>query len=247
MPSVPIPEEAFRFTAQPDRCSYLPQERSSLTYRVYPEITPEELEQLICRGWRRFTAHVFRPACARCQKCLSIRVPVHSFQPSKSQRRTQRDNQQIDWIVQRPTITQRHLDLYNHWHENRTETRGWNDIQLNAEHYREHFLLGNFPSLHEVLYFANRQLVGVGLIEVLPASLSSVYFFYDPEWAPLSPGTYSALCEIEFARQTGRQHVYFGYWIKDCPSMSYKNRFRPYEILQGLPNDNEAPVWLPEP
>lgn len=234
----------FRYTAPVETCSYLPEERASLTYRAYFELSPDRLEELISRGWRRFTSFVFRPACEGCQKCVSIRVPVASFQASKSQRRNWKRNQHIHWELQPASVTQAHVQLYNLWHANRSEERGWRDRTLTPETYYENFLAGDFPSLHDLLYFEGDRLVGVGLVDVLAHALSSVYFYYHPDWAPSGPGTFSALCELEYARQQGLEHVYFGYWIAQCPSMAYKNRFGPYEILEGFPSDDEAPRWL---
>lgn len=212
-------------------------------YRFYPELAPDQLEQFLMRGWRRFGMQIFRPNCPNCQQCVSLRVPVAEFTPSRSQRKVLQRNQRISWRVQTPTVTPDHVQLYNRWHAERTESRGWSVSHLNAAEYAESFLFGDFPSLREFLYFDGDELVGVGLVDVMPHSLSSAYVYYAPEWSPLSPGTYAALAEIEFARQTGRDYVYFGYWIEDCPSMAYKNRFRPHELLAGLPADDEAPVW----
>ena len=41
----------------------------------------------------------------------------------------------------------------------------------------------------------------VGVIDILDSSLSSVYLFYDPKWEFLSPGTVSALREIEYMKK----------------------------------------------
>lgn len=239
-----IPEEMFRMTSPVSRCSYLEDEKSALTYRVYLDISPAELELLISRGWRRFTGHVFRPSCPACQKCVPIRVPVQQFQLSKSQRRVMRRNESIRYVVQKPTVTDDHIRLYNAWHDERTASRGWHRSRVNAQQYWENFLVGDYPSLHEMLFYEDDKLFGVSLIDVMPNSTSSVYFFYDPSWAPRSPGTFSGLCEIEAARQAGREYVYFGYWIGDCPSMAYKNRFQPYELLEGYPADGEEPNWV---
>lgn len=105
--------------------------------------------------------------------------------------------------------------------------------------------LNRFPSARELRYFDGETLIGIGLIDLLPESLSSAYFYHDPEWRPLAPGTFSLMCEIELARQRGLKSLYLGYWIGACPSMSYKNRFDPHELLPERPEDHEAPTWSP--
>jgi arginyl-tRNA--protein-N-Asp/Glu arginylyltransferase len=75
-------------------------------------------------------------------------------------------------------------------------------------------------------------------VDRLERALSTVYFYFDPEFAPLSPGTWSALYEIHLAQQWRLSHYYLGYYIPGCPSMNYKARFRPCEIKQP-----DVPGW----
>ena len=42
-------------------------------------------------------------------------------------------------------------------------------------------------------YWLDGKLIGVGVIDILPRCLSSVYFFYDPDYHFLSLGTYASL------------------------------------------------------
>jgi arginine-tRNA-protein transferase len=240
----PVQPPWFQFQEPPHPCTYLPEQLAALNYRWYPALSPAELEELIRRGWRRFTNYVFRPGCPGCAACLTLRVPVATFRPSKSQRRVLKRNETVQVVLQPPQVTRAHFELYNRWHADREEARGWSSQFMDAERYQEHFLSGDFPSLQEMSYFRDGELVGVGLIELLPRSISSVYFYFDPEWSAESPGTFSALCELQLAQSLGLDYVYFGYWVARCPSLAYKNRFRPYEILQGYPADRDEPVWL---
>ena len=77
--------------------------------------------------------------------------------------------------------------------------------------------------------------------------MSSIYFYHRPDWRPDGPGTFSALKEIEFARQSGRRWVYLGYWIPENASMRYKSNFGPHEILDRYVNETEEPVWRRPP
>jgi arginine-tRNA-protein transferase len=53
------------------------------------------------------------------------------------------------------------------------------------------------------------------------------------------------LKEIETAAALGIPWLYLGYWIAACPSMTYKNRFAPHEILRAYVGDGEEPDWQP--
>jgi len=73
------------------------------------------------------------------------------------------------------------------------------------------------------------QLIAVAVVDILPRSLSSKYFFWDPGHAWLSPGRLSALLEIEWVRAAGAacpglRYYMMGFYIATCPKMSYKVR-----------------------
>ncbi|HWL11334.1 MAG TPA: arginyltransferase [Planctomicrobium sp.] len=229
----------------PRVCSYLPEQTASLEYLRVPGMSPEDLQQRLQRGWRRFGIDLFRPVCRACMQCVPVRVDVATFQPTKSQRRTQRRNSHVSVELAPAGLSRQHVELYNAWHEDMKNRRDWPEQVASWQLYAQSFLAGDFPSAHELRYWNGNDLIGVGLIDILPTALSSIYFYHAPNWRSQGPGTFSLLCEIELARKLGLAHVYLGYWIAACPSMAYKNRFRPYDVLQGRPEDEEEPVWLP--
>ncbi|WP_437205556.1 arginyltransferase [Planctomicrobium sp. SH664] len=240
-----LPTPLMQTVESPRACSYLPEETAQLEYRFFASLSPTELEHLVERGWRRFGVGVFRPQCVHCTQCVPVRIDVPRFEPSKSQRKVWKQNQQVDVTLHRPTVTDEHIALYNAWHVDMHERRGWPLQQTNEESYAEGFLSGRFASGWEMQYREQGELIGVGLIDRLPNSLSSAYFFHAPQWRQRGPGTFSLMCEIDVARKLGLAFVYLGYWIERCPSMSYKNRFRPFEVLHDRPLDTIPPRWLP--
>lgn len=85
-------------------------------------------------------------------------------------------------------------------------------------------------------YWIDGKLVAVGVIDILPTCLSSVYFFYDPDYSHLSLGTYGSLREIAFSRQLGLSDpnfcwYYLGFYIHSCPKMLYKGQYKPSFLL----------------
>lgn len=240
-----FPEDVLRFTTGPDPCAYLPQEMASAEYRVFFDLSPKGFGELLRRGWRRFGRQVFRPTCANCAACRTIRVNVARFEPSKSQRRTLRRNAHIEVVVQQPTVTHQHLELYNAYHADMHHRRGWPLQTISEGEYRAAFLDGDWSFAREFLYFDDGRLVGVGLVDVVPGASSSVYFFHDPVWRPMAPGVFSLLAELWHAREHGLAWHYLGYWIAQCPSMAYKSQYRPHELLVEFVADDEEPVWKP--
>ena len=49
-------------------------------------------------------------------------------------------------------------------------------------------------------YYLAGRLIGVGVIDMLPQGLSSVYFFYDNTFKEYRLGVFSSLVEIEYIK-----------------------------------------------
>ena len=92
-------------------------------------------------------------------------------------------------------------------------------------------------------WYDGDRLVAIDLLDVTPRSLSSIYFFYDPAYASYSPGIASVLLEVAWAKHHGLEHVYLGYRVEGCASMTYKADFRPYQLLRDRPEPDEEPQW----
>ncbi|KAE8712037.1 Arginyl-tRNA--protein transferase 1 [Hibiscus syriacus] len=95
-----------------------------------------------------------------------------------------------------------------------------------------------FGSFHQQ-YMIDGKLVAVGVVDVLPRCLSSKYLFWDPDYAFLSLGKYSALQEIGWVKENqaycaSLQYYYMGYYIHSCSKMRYKAAYYPSELLCPL-------------
>jgi arginine-tRNA-protein transferase len=238
-----------QFVQHLEPCPYLWDRDAALDMRLMLDVTPDELEVLLVRGWRRFGSSYFRPACRACGECVSIRIPTDRFAPSKSQRRARRACAHLLVEVGTPRVDAARLELYHRWHAAREEARGWEPSALDEEGYRAEFAFPH-PSAREVAYYelapgAPPKLVGVGLCDETPRAWSAAYFFYDPDYAKRSLGVANVVYQVELARSRGIPHVYLGYRVAPCPSMRYKATFRPHEILLTRPALHETPQWVP--
>ena len=223
-------------------CPYLADLGATTDYRILTEVSPEEHERMIVRGWRRFGMQYFRPRCGLCLECVSLRVPLATFQPTKSQRRAWRKCGHLRVEMGPPQADQERVALFHAWHANRERTRGWRPTTMNLREYALTFCTPNMCA-REMAYFEGERLVGIGLVDVTPRALSSIYFFYHPEIAVSSLGVASVLFEIEWARRMGCTHLYLGYRVSNCPSTAYKAQYGPHELLFGRPGGEEEPVW----
>ncbi|KAF0986650.1 hypothetical protein HZS_4458 [Henneguya salminicola] len=80
------------------------------------------------------------------------------------------------------------------------------------------------------------RLYAISVVDVLPHTISSVYFCYDPEFKMLNLGLVSALLEIYLTKllnTCSKNIIYYslGYYIKNCPKMAYKSQYQPSFIL----------------
>ncbi|XP_068807656.1 arginyl-tRNA--protein transferase 1 isoform X7 [Struthio camelus] len=101
-----------------------------------------------------------------------------------------------------------------------------------------------YGSFHQQ-YWLDGKIIAVGVIDILPYCVSSVYLYYDPDYSFLSLGVYSALREIAFTRQLHEKapdlrFYYMGFYIHSCPKMRYKGQYRPSDLLCP-----ETYVWMP--
>jgi arginine-tRNA-protein transferase len=223
--------KSFRFLAPLDQCSYLPDQLAQMEYEHAEELSAEEYAGRMLEGWRRFGHMMFRPRCPSCRACCSLRVDVERFQPSRSQRRVRKANEgQVTLTIGSPRVSLSRLDLYRRFHELRAQTRGWDERDEDPISYHSTFVRNPFPT-EEWCFSVGNSLVGLGLVDSLPVGLSAIYFVYDPDHRHRALGTWNILCLIDEVRRRGLPHLYLGYWVADCLSLSYKASFRPHQIL----------------
>ncbi|KAJ6783155.1 hypothetical protein PWT90_01453 [Aphanocladium album] len=83
-------------------------------------------------------------------------------------------------------------------------------------------------------YRLDGDLVAVGVLDLLPQCVSSVYFMYHESIHKFSPGKLGALHEIALASEEGYRWWYPGYYIHNCPKMRYKMDYAPQYILDPV-------------
>lgn len=74
-------------------------------------------------------------------------------------------------------------------------------------------------------------LVAIGVLDLLPQCVSSVYFLYHESVHTFAPGKLGALYEIALAVEEGYRWWYPGFYIHSCPKMKYKIDYGPQYIL----------------
>jgi len=215
-----------------------------MEYIYIEECSSEYQNRLVKRGWRRFGELFLRPNCDGCNECKSIKIDVKNFHFSKSQRRVMRKNQDLKIVIQSPTHSDKHIDIYNKFHSYQAGRKDWKYRFISLEDYFDSFTNGAGEFGREVLYFnKDGKLIAIDLIDMVNDGISSIYFIYNPVYSRRSLGTYSLLMQIQMAQKLNLDWIYLGYYVKDCNNLNYKAKFPPLFTLQGDPGINQKAIW----
>lgn len=194
-------------------------------------------DSLSKQGFRRSQNVLYRPSCAECSACLSARIRVEDFQPTKSQRRTIRRNSDLTRSANSPWATEDQFRLFRSYLDNRHADGGMADMDI----FEFAAMVEETPIRSRLIEYTidpspdmgRGELTAVCLTDVLDDGLSMVYSFYSPGEARRSLGTYVILDHVEIAREAGLPYVYLGYWVPGSPKMGYKASFPALEIYKN--------------
>ena len=189
------------------------------------------------QGFRRSQNVLYRPSCAECSACLSARIRVADFKPSRTQRRVMKAAAHLRRNATSPWATEDQYALFRRYLDARHADGGMADMDV----FEFAAMIEETPIKSRVVEYTraglpgetSRPLAAVSLTDVFDDGLSMVYSFYDPDLADLSLGTFAILDHIEIARDAGLPFVYLGYWVPGSRKMGYKAGFSAVEIYKG--------------
>jgi arginyl-tRNA--protein-N-Asp/Glu arginylyltransferase len=235
------PRDAPQFyLTSPSPCPYLPgrEERKVFTHLVGRR-AGELNEMLSHSGFRRSQTIAYRPACEGCQACVSVRVRVADFTPSRTQRRVAALNADLIGEMRPNQATSEQFSLFRAYLDARHAEGGMADMAMldfamMVEDSHVETMLVEYRRRSPDSAFLHRgegDLYGCCLTDVLPDGLSMVYSFYEPTETARSLGGFMILDHIDKARRLGLPYVYLGYWVEGSRKMAYKAQYRPQERL----------------
>ena len=231
----------FYLTA-PSSCPYLAgqEERKVFTHLVGDRAS--ELNELLTHGgFRRSQSIAYRPACESCRACVSVRVVVDDFAPTRSMRRCTERNNDIVGDMRTPHPTSEQYSVFRAYLDARHREGGMADMTV-----LDYAMMIEDSHVETRLVEYRRRgpdtgingrgsgdLLAVALTDVLSDGLSMVYSFFDPDAGDRSLGTLMILDHIERAKAMRLAYVYLGYWVPGSRKMDYKGRFLPQERLMS--------------
>lgn len=223
------PETLFYIGHMNSPCAYLSDREARLRF-LDGTLLAAAYRTLLDRGYRRHGEHVYRTDCSACRECQVLRVPVDRFAPTRSQRRVlTRGDARLRTELGAPEYSGERAELYGRY----LAFQHGREEDPDELSYRQ-FFVSTLPELdtRELRQYDGDRLVGLGIVDLVEDALSSVYYFFDPDYAAFSPGTYSMLYEVRLASDLGLRWYYPGFYIAECPAMNYKARIRPAELLR---------------
>ena len=206
---------------------------------MFTELTgphANELNDALGRiGFRRSQGVAYRPSCAGCTACVSVRVVTAEFVPNATQRKLLKRNGDVEVTACKAWATDEQFQLLRRYLGTRHPGGGMagmdeDDYADMIEHSPVNSVIVEYrePSVDGV----PGALIGACLTDRQADELSMVYSFFaaDEDGRP-GFGNFIIMDHILRARDAGLPYVYLGYWVKGSPRMEYKTRYRPLEVL----------------
>ncbi len=206
-------------------------------------VPPAGLDRLLADGWRHAGCHFYRYNFAIHEGALTevipLRIQLENYTPSKSQRRTWRNNRAAGFRVDiRPTQLDEEKEALFHQHKGK--------FSENVPESLRNFLSRCPDSVpcegREVVVYDGRRLIGVSFFDVGEAAISAIYGMYDLAYGRFGLGLYTMLLEMEHARSVGKRFYYHGYCYRCASFYDYKKRFR---ALQAYDWNGRWEAWTP--
>ncbi len=210
-----------------DQCPYL-EDKNSASILVDPDHQIDQaLFTLLSRsGFRRSGEMLYAPKCPSCKACISVRVPVDRFKPSRSHKRVLKKNSDVEIQMQDVCFDQTHFDLYLRYQQHRHP-----DSSMCDEDEKKYigFIESSYAESKFMCFYLEKTLIGISVLDQFDDGISSVYTFFEPDHQNRSLGTYAILSAIKMAKQQDVSYTYLGYWIDGSKKMDYKRNFKPLE------------------
>lgn len=206
-------------------CSYLPNRQEQLLVILEPSCyCSEQFELLLSLGFRRSGNQIYRPHCAACSACNSVRVLANTFIPTKSQKRKLNKAKNRFNVKYSTTERPQYYPLYSKY----IRLRHHDGAMFPPDKTQfDSFLFCSWLTITFIELWDADTLIAVAVTDCMNNAISAIYTFFDPDYDQYSLGTVMILHQLKFAKKHNKQFVYLGYQIDECTKMKYKTQFLP--------------------
>lgn len=225
------------YVTAPQPCPYLHGRAERKLFTALMGTGAVELNNELSRqGFRRSQNVLYRPSCEGCVACMSARIRVWGFAPSRTQRRVARRNAEVARTATSAWATEEQFALFRRYLDHRHADGGMADMDI----FEFAAMIEESPVRTRVMEYRtpDGRLLATCLTDILDDGVSLVYSFYDPDEEARSLGTHIILDHVALAQAAELPFVYLGYWVPGSRKMEYKSRFSAMEIYKGG-------VWQP--
>ncbi|WP_047043807.1 arginyltransferase [Vibrio mexicanus] len=208
-------------------CSYLKDRKERVAVALDERMhSASSYEVLLANGFRRSGDTIYKPHCDHCNACNALRVSVPDFVLSRNQKRLVKKASNLQWQF-KSELDEDWFDLYSRYINARHHDGSM--YPPNKEVFHQ-FALCSWLNTQFMHIYDGEKLIGIAVTDILSNSASAFYTFFDPDYT-LSLGTLGILMQLEYCQQQGKQWLYLGYQIDECPAMNYKVRFQRHQRL----------------
>ena len=244
------------FVTSPSPCPYLPGKQERKIFTELSGLHAGELNDALGRiGFRRSQSVAYRPSCAGCTACVSVRVVAHQFEPNATQRKLIKRHADLEISACKPWATEEQFALLQRYLGSRHPGGGM--AAMDENDYAD--MVEQSPVSSYVIEYREPsvdgvpgRLVGACITDQQADGLSMIYSFFEAgEDSRPGLGNFIIMEHILRSQRARLPYVYLGYWVKGSARMAYKTRYRPMEVLGpngwAILEDENAPVAMPMP
>lgn len=202
-------------------------------------VAPATMDQLWAAGWRHFGTLFFRYSLQVTELAVDViqplRVDLHQFELSKSQRRVLRKNADLQCTFEPAQRSAEAESLFQ-----RHKTRFTHNIpdDLSCFLSPEPATLPN-PCV-QCRVTLQDELLALSYLDLGQHSTSSVYGMFEPTHSRRSLGLFTLLQEIAFSQQRGDRWFYPGYATQGQSAYDYKKQLAALQFFDWQTGEWQA-------
>lgn len=201
--------------------------REAVFHQGWPARRSDQvLRDCLAAGFRRNGNILYTMRCRGCSACIPIRLAPRTFVPNRNQKRVLARNRDLTMETGNLLMGAENLALCDKFLRHRFPAQA-----NSAAQYYSDFFLNGIATSFEIRYRLAGKLLGVAIVDISSDWLNAVYFYFDPDAAQRSLGTFNILSLINLCRRQRIQFLYLGYLLQEVSAMRYKEKFRPHELL----------------